>query len=111
MNKDISLYYSVELDKIREAHHAIIENLRKDLINMGEQGFLYGGLSTVPICDINDGIEESVCRADKIKVDSDNVIKFHDIDNNEWFPLSILNNEEIDDIIEYIDWNWNKQTE
>ena len=67
MNKKISSYYTNELNKMGEIQNSIIEHLRKDLITMGEQGFIYD--------------------------DDTNVV-----------PVSMLDYQAINTLIEYIDW-------
>ena len=109
MNKNISSYYTNELNKMDEIRDSIIEHLRKDLKNMGEQGFLYdedpeSDTSVVPIYYITDNGEEVKIYVDKIKVESNDIIKFHDADANAWCYLSLLGDDAIYTLIECIDW-------
>lgn len=105
MNKNISSYYTNELNKMAEIQSAIIEHLRKDLINMGEQGFIYDDDTTVvPIYYLNDDNDEGELEVDKIKADSEGVIKIHDKFDNEWYRLTMLDYQAINTLIEYIDW-------
>ena len=105
MNKNISSYYTNEFNKMGEIQSAIVEHLRKDLINMGEQGFVYDDdTPVVPIYYLNDDNDEGRLDVDKIKADSEGVIKLHDKFDNEWYRLTILDNQAINILIEYIDW-------
>lgn len=105
MNKNISSYYTNELDKMAEIQNSIIEHLRNDLIIYGEQSFIYDDdTPVVPInytdCD-NYGDELEV---DKIKANSEGVIIIHDRFNDEWYRLTELDYQAINTLIEYIDW-------
>ena len=104
MNKNISSYYTNELNKMAEIRNSIIEHLRKDLKNMGEQGFLYDEDPIVSILYITDDGEEVIIYVDKIKVESNDIIKFHDAAANAWCYLSYLDDDAIYTLIEHIDW-------
>lgn len=76
---------------------------------MGEQGFMNdddpeSGTSIVPILYITDDGEEVIIYVDKIKVESNDIIKFHDAAANAWCYLSYLDDDAIYTLIEYIDW-------
>lgn len=103
MNKNISSYYTAELNKMAEIQSSIIEHLRNDLIIYGEQGFIYDDdTNFVPVFYIDDDDQE--LEVDKIKVDEEGVIKIHDEFNNEWYRLIDLDYQAINTLIEYIDW-------
>ena len=103
MNKKISSYYTNELNKIGEIQNSIIEHLRKDLITMGEQGFIYDDdTNVVPVFYIDNDDQE--LEVDKIKVDAEGVIKIHDKCEDDWYSLTMLDYQAINTLIEYIDW-------
>lgn len=106
MNENISSYYTNELNKMADIQNSIIEHLRKDLINMGEQSFLYDDDDpVVPIYYLNDDNDENgKLDVDKIKADSKGVIKIHDKYDDEWYSLTMLDNQAANALIEYIDW-------
>ena len=104
MSKNLSSYYTNELNKMADIQNSIIEHLRKDLINMGEQSFIFDdGTNVVPVSYRDDDYEGEL-KVDKIKVDSDGVIKIHDKLDDVWHWLIILDYQAINMLIEYIDW-------
>lgn len=115
MNKEITLGFTTKLNKISELQksitelrNSIIEDLRAKLTDMGPQGFLYDEEDVhTPlnyIYVIGDEYEE-LFKVDKIKInDEDNGVIFHEVYSDLWYHLSILDNDEINDIVKYIDW-------
>lgn len=105
MNKNLSSYYTDELNKMADIQNSIIEHLRNDLIIYGEQGFIFDDdTNVVPVSYRDDDDYEGELEVDKIKVDSEGVIKIHDKFEDEWHRLTILGYQAIDMLIEYIDW-------
>ena len=105
MSKNLSSYYTNELIKMADIQNSIIEHLRKDLINMGEQSFKFDdGTIVVPVSYRDDDDYEGELKVGKIKVDSDGVIKIHDKLDDVWHRLIILDYQTINMLIEYIDW-------
>lgn len=103
MSKNLSSYYTNELNKMADIQNSIIGQLRKDLTNMGEQSFIFGdGTNVVPVFYIDNDDQE--LEVDKIKVDEEGVIKIHDKLYNEWYRLTELDYQAINTLIEYIDW-------
>lgn len=105
MSKNLSSYYTDELNKMADIQNSIIEHLRNDLIIYGEQGFIFDDdTNVVPVSYRDDDDYEGELEVDKIKVDSEGVIKIHDKFEDEWHRLTILGYQAIDMLIEYIDW-------
>lgn len=105
MNKEIALSFTSKLNKIGELNRAIIDELRANLIKMGQQDCVFDdGESAVPIYYLNDDNAETLVFIDKIMADESGIIKFHDVDSDEWQWLSYLDNDAIHALIEYIDW-------
>lgn len=105
MNNTISLGFTTKFNQIAEIQNTIFEELRSNLINMGEQSLIFDdGKKVVPIYYINDDNDEGIFHIDKIKTDLEGVIVFHDIDFDEWRRLTYLDNQAINTLIEYIDW-------
>ena len=105
MSKNLSSYYTNELNKMADIQNSIIEHLKKDLINMGEQSFIFDDdTNVVPVSYRDDDDYEGELEVDKIKVDSEGVIKIHDKIEDEWHRLTILGYQAINMLIEYIDW-------
>ena len=105
MSKNLSSYYTDELNKMADIQNSIIEQLRKDLINMGEQSFIFDDdTNVVPVSYLDDDNYDQELEVDKIKVDSEGVIRIHDKFEDEWHTLTILDYLAINMLIEYIDW-------
>lgn len=104
MNKEIASIFSDKLNEIAEIRDSILKELRKHLMEMGEQDCVFDDGAAVPIDYIDDDGDEDVVNIDKIKVTSNGIIEVHDADNNAWCYLSLLDNDAIYTIIEYIDW-------
>ena len=105
MNKEIALNFTNKLNKLAEIRDSIIKDLRENLMKMGEQDcFFAAGKPSVPIYYIGEDNAEGIVHIDKIKADSDGIIKFHDVDSDEWHWLSYLDDDAIYTLIVYIDW-------
>ena len=105
MNKEIAQSFTEKLNKLAELRDSIIEDLRANLMKMGPQDCIFDDDEpAVPIYYIDEYNAEGIVHIDKIKADSDGIIKFHDVDSDEWHWLSFLDNDAIYTLIEYIDW-------
>ena len=104
MNKEIASIFATKLNKLAEIRNSIIKELRARLMEMGEQDCVFDNGGVVQIYYIGDDGEDELINIDKIKAESNGVIKFHDADNNAWCYLSLLDNDAIYTLIEYIDW-------
>ena len=106
MNKEIAQNFAEKLNKLAMLRNSIIEELREHLMKMGPQDCIFDDDDepAVPIYYIGEDDAEGLVHIDKIKADSDGVIKFHDVDSDGWHFLSFLDNDAIYTLIEYIDW-------
>ena len=105
MNKEIASSITEKLNKLAMLRDSIIEELREHLMKMGPQDCIFDDDEpAVPIYYIGEDDAEGLVHIDKIKADSDGVIKFHDVDSDGWHFLSFLDNDAIYTLIEYIDW-------
>lgn len=105
MNKEIAKSLADKLNKIDELQHSVYEELKANLVNMGEQTFIYAdGVSIVPIYYVNENNFEEELYIDKIKVNSYGDIRVHDTSSDKWYWLSHLDYREIKCLVKFIDW-------
>ena len=117
MIKEITLGLTTKLNKISELQKTIsdlrdsvIEELRAKIIDMGPQGFLYDEddvLAPLNYIYVIRNDYDGCYKVDKIETDENGVVIFHDAEYDVWYRISILDDNEINDIVKYIDW---KQT-
>ena len=105
MDYKIASRFSAKLNKISEIQTSILEELRFFLFHKGEQGFLCDDdTNFVSLYYLNDDNDEGIYKVDKIKIDSDGIIRFHDMYFDDWHRLSELRDNEVNTLVEYIDW-------
>lgn len=94
--------------KVTNAQYDMLEALKYELKNNGEQNFIYDdGTGIVPISFINEIGEVEVINLDHIKFNDEKYIKtieVHDSDNDVWEQLVMFPYDTIAIIIGYIDW-------
>ena len=114
MNKEITLGLTTKLNKIselqktiRELRDSVIEELSAKIIDMGPQGFLYDEddvLAPLDYIYVNGNDYDGYYKVDKIETDENGRVIFHDAEYDVWYPVSILDNKEINTLVKYIDW-------
>lgn len=96
--------FSTLIDMVYQSEREVIDSLKTELERNGEQNILYyDDDKVVPITYLNESGDSEGAAIDKIRIEN-GIVEIHEVFDDEWFPLEIIDMTAALILISYIDW-------